>query len=54
MNLKEKTTTFSLAEKKYQLKLALSVGDITTAEYKKLLNSKKNNIKLCNKNKFNT
>ncbi len=37
MNLKEKTTTFSLAEKKYQLKLALSVS----TEYKKLLNSKK-------------
>jgi hypothetical protein len=33
MNLKEKTTTFSLAEKKYQLKLALSVS----TEYKKLL-----------------
>ena len=41
MNIKEKKTTFSLAEKKYQLKLALSVGVITTVEYKKLLNLKK-------------
>jgi hypothetical protein len=49
MNLKEKTTTFSLAERKHQLKLALSVGVITDSEYKKLIK----NYLLCYKNKFN-
>ena len=35
MNIKEKTSSLSVAGKKYQLKLALSIGAITYTEYKK-------------------
>ena len=43
MNIKEKRSCFTIADKKYQLKLALSIGIITYTEYKKrmyLINSK--------------
>ena len=35
MNIKEKRSCFTIADKKYQLKLALSIGIITYTEYKK-------------------